>query len=210
MANTDDITPDAFARMLGQLEAAAEEFSTTSGVDDIQHMRLGIVDAITAFHEFLRANGAHARLINPTRFLLAAMGDIAEGRSHPLFHPGDPEGVPAGRPTIDNQTSAIRGQAAGIVTLLVKDGMRLQEAADRVARMTSTHGFQFSNRDDRKPGQALINFRRSLMAGRGRNPVAREVYHTVVLLSREYDNAAEVLMQDLGDKIKKVSKHPAF
>ena len=59
--------------------------------------------------------------------------------------------------------------------------------------MSSSDGFQFSNRDDRNQGQALINLRRSMMSGRGRNPVAREVYHTVVLLSREHDNVAEVL-----------------
>ena len=196
---------ELFAKLYEKLIAADRTFKTEPADSDCQNFkREGIVAALMAVQEYLRAQGVEANVRDPIRSMIGALGDLENGRMNPITDPNKREG--GGRNSISNDDAALRGLAAGTVTLLMASGAKLQEAARRVARALSQEGFTISNREDRDHTQSLINFRKALMAGRGKNETAAGVYNNAVSLHPKEPNAGERLLKELTKKVKKVSK----
>ena len=190
---------------LAKAESLFKDKSIDAGSDNFQ--REGIVSALMSVQEFLRAEGFESHLRDTIRTLIGALGDIDKGRDNPIFQKEKLENI-TGRKTIRNDIAAMRGHAAALVSLYMNKGMKLNDAAHKVATALKRHGFVFSNRDDRDQALALINFRKSLLAGRVKNKVARAIYDTVWDCRYQDPNAGDRLLEELVKKIRKVSKPP--
>ncbi|MBT3358815.1 MAG: hypothetical protein HN403_04200 [Rhodospirillales bacterium] len=191
-----------------RLEAAVTMFKTVSfNEGNVNFEREGIVAALMAIQDFLRAEGFEAQIRHPIRSMIGALGDADEGRRNPILERRTQD-VPHGRRPVSNDDAAFRGHAAAVVSLFMNSGTKLREAAQKVARALSQHGYFFSDRDDRDYAKAIINYRKSLMAGRGKNEVAKKVYDSVWDCRKYGHNAGERLLIDLVEKVKKVSKPP--
>ncbi len=165
---------ELFAKLYEQLKAADQIFKTEpADSDGPNFQREGIVAALVAVQKYLRAQGVGPDIRTLINSMIGALADIDNGRQTPITEPNKRRGI--GRNPISNDIAKIRGHAAGVVTLLMGEGKRLPEAARRVARALSQEGFAISDREDRNQTQALINFRKALLAGRGKNKIARGV-----------------------------------
>ncbi len=196
---------ELFATLHEKLIAADQIFKTEPADSDGENVqREGIVAALLAVQEYLRALGVEADFRDPIRSMIGALADLENGRMNPITEPSKREG--GGRNSITNDVAAYRGHAAGVVTLLMVEGMRLPNAARRVASALGQEGFTISDREDRNQTQALINFRKALLAGRGKNKIARGVYDSIVSCKQYGPGAGDKLLEGLIKKVKKVSK----
>lgn len=190
------------------LELAEATYKTDSlGADTVNYQREGIVEALIAVQNFLRAEGIEAHVRDPIRAIIGALGDADNGQENPILERRSSLSS-SGRKPIRNEVAAFRGHAAAVVSLFMYSGMTLQEATTKVARTLSHQGFKFSNRDDQDQAKALLNFRKALMAGRGKNEAARAVYDNVWSCRRYGSDAGELMLKDLVEKVRKVSKPP--
>lgn len=191
-----------------RLQAAEMTFKTDSlNTDSVNFKREGIVAALIAVQDFLRAEGIEAHIRDPIRSMIGALGDVDEGRKNPILE-RRAQDAPHGRKPILNDIAAIRGHAAAVVSLLMDNGMAQKEAAQKVSRALRHQGFVFSDREDRDQRQALLNYRKSLMAGRGKNEVAKKIYDTIWECRKHGPDAGNLMLEELVKKVKKVSKPP--
>jgi peptidoglycan/xylan/chitin deacetylase (PgdA/CDA1 family) len=198
-----------FERLLDELALTLEEAAKTyrtENLDDLErnYPREGVVAALMAVQAYLRAAGIRHTDRDPIRAVVGALGDAEEGRHNKLLAVAKSDG----RDPIGNEISAYRGHAVAIVTLLKNQGMKVRDAARKVASALDREGFQFTAREDRNQTKALINLRKSLMAGRGANEVSRAVYRAVVDCDQYGPDTAERLLDELVAKVRKVSKPP--
>jgi hypothetical protein len=134
-----------YVAMIERLQKTTTEFSQKT--EDSQHQ--ACFCALSALMDFLIADPrvVHLGLAAPFGALIAAMNDVRRGGKPALF--AAPSARPTGRPASLSKDAG-RALVTLVVDLLVKTGMRAEDASKEVARELSKPQYQ-------RVGQPLIN-----------------------------------------------------
>lgn len=192
---TDPVpTKNRLERLHAALDSAANSFHNDRDESpENQPNREGSALAVTAVINYLRDMKFERRLIEPLRAILAAFADVDDGTSNSLFIPQSSEG---GAPPLAHRRAADLGMASAIVSLLMTREHGEEEAAVRVVSVLNACGTTVAKRQDVSETSALINWRKTLKAGK-KGATARKVYDGFCSPPQYENLSADELLQRL-------------
>jgi hypothetical protein len=163
-------------QLQNSLAGAANIFSTKADeVDETNYKRKGALQALIAVCKYLREEKFDRRQVEPLRVLVGALADADDGSTNEIIAVRK---IISGAPPRQHDQSAVLGVASAIVTLLMRKGAKLEDAASQVARILNQFDIWVGKSREGNEIKALINWRKKLMAGK-QGDVARGAYDPI-------------------------------